>query len=236
MTRKSDPSDIEKLECRLASLMPVENEELAVRILARLEEKKLPVLDSVLESGQFLPGANTPTQHASCMASTLPMLTGIVGGIVGAALMFLVMTAYASPKVEIREVVRYVPVEVSAPVSTNHAETEARPVEPVEKQESPETKEKTQQPGLKTKPQVQRELPWFLAMLRPLAAIESNASLIATNNPCDIDAMLERRNEIARQARFSEPRPQLIRYQPSNDPPSDFSPVMYRQMIENFNL
>lgn len=234
MKRETNSSDLEKLERRLAALVPVENEELAASLLSQVQGNPFPALDSALASGQILSGANVPTRHVSCMASTLPLLTGIGGGMIGAALMFLVMTALASPKVEIREVVRYVPVEVSPPVQEIQIEDEQKSTAPEESSQPspPETQPKMPP---KSQPQAPRELPWFLAMLKPLTAFEANVT-IAMNTSGDLDAMLERRAEIARQARHYEPRPLLIQYDRSNDPPSEFSPVMYKDMIENFNL
>ena len=171
--------------------------------------------------------ASVPTHHASCLASTMPLLAGFCGGIIGAALMFLVMTACVSPKVEIREVVRYVPQEASLDkVAANlraaeEIQPEIKPDEPKQAVPLP-PKVKSQAP-----PQALRELPWFLAMLKPLTCMEAHVTVVM-NGTCDLDAMLERRAELARQAQRFEPRPQLIQYNRSNDPPSNFSPLMYR--------
>ena len=227
MKRETNQKDLEMLERRLAALVPVENKELAANMLADIQQNTQNVsstaIDSALSSGQNSGNVGLPTQHASCLASTLPLLTGLCGGMIGAALVFLVMTEFASPKVEIREVVRYVLVEVSPQQVVEEQTPQAAPTVPEEKPEpSPP----------QTRPQVPRELPWFLAMLRPLSALESNISMVAMNNTCDLDAMIERRAELARQAQRYESPPLLIRHTISNDRPSEFSPLMYKEMIE----
>ena len=230
MKRETNQKDLEMLERRLAALVPIENEGLAANILAAIQQNtqnaSSTAIDSALVSGQNSGNVGLPTQHASCLASTLPLLTGLCGGMIGAALMFLVMTAFASPKVEIREVVRYVPVEVSPP---QVVEEQTPLVAPTTPEERPEPSPPQAKPPV---PQVPRELPWFLAMLRPLSALESNISMVAMNNPCDLDAMIERRTELARHAQRYEPPPLLIRHTISNDRPSEFSPLMYKEMIE----
>ena len=227
MKRETNQKDLEMLERRLAALVPVENEELVANILTVIQQNtqdaSSTAIGSALASGQNSGNVGLPTQHASCLASTLPLLTGLCGGMIGAALMFLVMTAFASPKAEIREVVRYVPVEVSPP---QVVEEQTIPT-------APETQPKPSPPQAKPPvPQVPRELPWFLAMLRPLSALESNISMVAMNNTCDLDAMIERRAELARQAQRYEPPPLLIRHTISSERPSEFSPLMYKEMIE----
>jgi len=230
MKRETNQKDLEMLEQRLAAIVPVEDEKLAANILIAIQQNTQDAastaIDSALASGQNSGNVGLPMQHTSCLASTLPLLTGLCGGMIGAALMFLVITAFASPKVEIREVVRYVPVEVS-PQKVVEEQTALAPL-PVP-EEKPEPSPPQAKPPV---PQVPRELPWFLAMLRPLTALESNISMVAMNNPSDLDAMIERRAELARQAQRYEPPPLLIRHTISNDRPSEFSPLMYKEMIE----
>lgn len=226
MKRETNQNEREKLERRLAALVPVENEELATNILSQLAEKPFPALDSAFATGQTQPDASPPVHHASCVASTLPLLAGLCGGMIGAALMFLIMTAFTSPKVEVREVVRYVQVEVPAEVPQPEAETPP---------ETLMTEEETRPAVPKVKPSTPRELPWFLAMLKPLTALEANAGrYVAMNDPRDVDAMLKRHNELAlaRQAHYQEPRLQLIQYKRSNVSPSEFSPLMYKDIVD----
>ena len=207
------------LEDRLAALEPVSDDELAGRILHAIETRHCPVALPT----QFFAQVAQPAQHSSCFAFSLPLLTGIAGGLIGAAVMFLAVTFFVPPRVEIREVVRYVPTEVSVDVPVER-QPEIKPAEP-------EPKVQPDEPSPKSNPQEIRKLPWVLAWLYPVVTNQT----LAYNAPADLDAMLEQRARLARNSANREPRPQLVRFERDNSPPSEFSPVMYKDMIEKEN-
>ena len=215
-----------QIEEQLAALEPVTDDELAARILCALETRHCPVSFPT----QVFSQVAQPTQYFSCFASTFPLLTGIAGGLIGAAVMFFAVTFFMQPKVEIREVVRYVAVEVPAeqPISI--------PITIIEPHVQP-----TELP--KPKPQPPRTLPWVLAWLSPFVT----EPLLAYSTPTDVagrfysdsarvDAMIEQRARLAKNAANFQPLPQLVSYEPNKAAPSEFSPIMYREMIDKMSL
>ncbi len=217
MKRKTNKPNFDRLEARLAALVPMPDDELAAKILLAAEDKTLP---SPVPA-QVFTQMSQPAQHASCFASTLPLLTGLAGGLIGAAVMFFAVTLFLPPKVEIREVVRYVPVESPPEPETvsKNAETPGPEVVP----------DKT--PREKT-PEKPRELPWVLALFYPTRSPQA----VAYRGPADLDAMIEQRAQLARQSALAEPRPQLLSLPRTKAAPSEFSPLMYRETIEKWNL
>ena len=206
------------LETQLTALEPAPDDELAARILLAAENRHRPV---ALPTHVFAQIAQ-PTQHTSCFASTLPLLTGIAGGLIGAAVMFLAVTFFVPPKVEIREVVRYVSAE---PAVETQSDVQNDPIT------QPAETVPVDPPKVKPQPQPSREVPWVLAWLYPRVTWQT----VAYNAPADLDAMLEYRSRLAKNAANFEPRPQLVRYERNSGPPSEFSPLMYREMIEKEN-
>ena len=204
------------LETQLTALEPVPDDELAARILIAAENRHCPVALPT----QILAQIAQPTQHTSCFASTLPLLTGIAGGLIGAAVMFLAVTFFVPPKVEIREIVRYVSAE---PAVETQSDVQNDPIT------QPAETVPIDPPKVKPQPQPSREVPWVLAWLYPRVTWQA----VAYNAPVDLDAMLEHRSQLAKHAANFEPRPQLVRYERNNSPPSEFSPLMYREMIDS---
>ncbi|MDR1959413.1 MAG: hypothetical protein LBQ54_10305 [Planctomycetaceae bacterium] len=101
--------EIEYWERRLAELSPAPNEELAAEILAAAERKgKGPPLPPIPGEPAVFPGSVTPS---SCFVSSLPVLTGLAGAVLGAAAMYFAVPFVLPPKIEVREVVRFVPRE-----------------------------------------------------------------------------------------------------------------------------
>jgi len=213
---------LSKIEEQLAALEPMPDDELAAGILCALETRHCPVS---LPTQIFAQVAQS-TQHHSCFASGLPILTGIAGGLIGAALMFFAVTVFMTPRVEIREVVRFVPLEVSVDV-------------PVET--SPEIKPTVPEPKVKpiepqSKPQEIQKLPWVLAWLSPIFNRDTVADLRTADMMHDLDAMIEQRARLAKNAANMPSRPQLVLYEPNNSPPSGFSPIHYREMMDKMSL
>ena len=208
-----------QIEEQLAALEPVTDDELAARILCALETRPGPVS---LPTHIFAQVAQ-PTQYISCFASGLPILTGIAGGLIGAAVMFFIVSFFMQPKVEIREVVRYVPVEVPAEQPISIPKTIIEPhVQPTELP--------------KPKPQPPRTLPWVLAWLSPIFNRDAVADLRTADMMHDLDAMIEQRARLAKNAANMQPLPQFVSYEPNKAVPSEFSPIMYREMIDKMSL
>jgi len=207
---------LSNIEERLAALEPTPDDELAARILHTIDAKHCPIAVPT----QIFAQVAQPTVHSSCFASSLPLLTGIAGTLLGAAVMFLAVTFFVPPKVEVREVVRYVHVETQ--VDTPSVVEDIKPDVPEPVAPPP----KSQEP---------RELPWLLAWLYPgfmfKATDVRSADLMA-----DLDAMIEQRAKIAKNSANMEPRPQFVRFERENNTPSEFSPMGYRNMIETWSL
>ncbi|MCL2347543.1 MAG: hypothetical protein FWC50_04700, partial [Planctomycetaceae bacterium] len=97
---KNEPN-IEKLEKRLEQLQPARNDALATKILSAAKANGTSNGSSgTTVFPNMVSDTPLPAQHASCFASTLPLLTGLVGMVVGAAAMFLAVTLFVPPKVE----------------------------------------------------------------------------------------------------------------------------------------
>ena len=229
---------LSRLEEQLVGLQPASDDELAARILCALETRHCPV---PLPTQVFAQVAQ-PTQHTSCFASGLPILTGIAGGLIGAAVMFFAVTFFMPPRVEIREVVRFVPVAAAGLRAADEkvnvdkvAEENLRATE-AEAADKPADKPKPTEPSPRSKPQESRELPWVLAWLSPIFSRDAVADLRAADMMHDLDAMLEQRARLARNAVNMEPRPQFVRFERDNSPPSEFSPIHYREMMDQMSL
>jgi hypothetical protein len=154
----------------------------------------------------------------------LPILTGIAGGLIGAAIMFFAVTFFMPPRVEFREVVSYVQQDIPVDELVE-TQPEITPSEPKPAEHPP-----------RSQPQESRELPWVLAWLSPILMRESTADLRAADLMHDLDAMIEQRAKLARNSANREPRPQFVRFERNNSPPSEFSPINYREMMEKMSL
>ena len=139
--------DIEDIEKRLENLQPLEQKALADKILEDWQIVKRG--DASTPPPVFPPicGDVPSVSPRSCFAS-LSLCSACVGAIVGAAATFLGMTFLLPPKVEIREVVREVPVN-PLPATEEKATPETKVVDrrssPVES--GPETQPAAQPKG-----------------------------------------------------------------------------------------
>ena len=217
--------NIEQLEKRLEQLQPAKNDALAAKILAAAKvngtsngSAGTTVFPSMVSD------TSLPAQHASCFASTLPLLTGLVGAVVGAAAMFLTMTLFVPPKVEIREIVRVVPTEISA-TETSMA---TKKIPDVEKK-SPVSNEK--------KPARASQSPnWLLSWL-PFS-FEQSVRNVSTDTPPDIDALLAEheanaKRMLASRAFQRDTVTQMVRsVRDPNEP--RLSPKEYRERMEAY--
>jgi len=225
-----------RLEEQLAALVPVQDDALAERILCAAEAGQSPL---PVKTRMFAKTVQS-TQHTSCFASGLPILTGIAGGLIGAAVMFFTVTFFIPPRAEIREVVRYEKVAADpvtvAQVTEEKAAAEKGAEENLRAADQPNEKPKPTEPPPKSKPQEVQKLPWVLAWLPPIFNRDAVADLRTADMMHDLDAMIEQRARLARNAVNMEPRPQFVRFERDNSPPSEFSPIHYREMMDQMSL
>jgi len=190
----------EMIEKRLENLHPVEQNRLAEKIISNITEN-----------------SNTPTQilHSSCFSYTVPFVTGLAGALIGAAAVFFLMTFFAPTKVEIREIVREVRVEV-VPESKSVIPVPVKVARDVSDDLKPSD-------GLKPP---QNWIAKFLPFSVMPQSVEKTSQLI------DIDAMLAEREALAKRSAAYESRLYPAKY--VSDPPSSrMTPKEYREIIES---
>jgi|GEM_PF-2176102 len=223
--------NIEQLEKRLEQLQPARNDTLAAKILAAAKvngtsngSAGTTVFPSMVSDTPL------PAQHASCFASTLPLLTGLIGAVVGAAAMFFAVTLFVPPKVEIREIVWVVPAEISA----TETATATKKIPDAEKnsgcrKKSPVSDEK--------KPARASQSPnWLLSWL-PFS-FERPVRNVSTETLPDIDALLAEheantKRMLASQAFQRNTVTQTVRYVRDPNEPR-LSPKEYRERFESY--
>jgi hypothetical protein len=205
--------EIEALEKRLEKLEPLKQDVLAAKILENWQYVKggkssaaPPVISTII-------GDASSASPRSCCFASLSLCSAIAGAIVGAAAMFLGMTFFTSPKVEIREIVREVRVKAE-PASDVKAKPETKPAD---HHTSPA------ESGSENR-----------SLTQPKAKKSSYDRLDLCAVPFrDLDSLLAERNAIARQ---------MARYESNAGPASSglarprISPEEYRELLRELKL
>jgi hypothetical protein len=136
--------EIEALEKRLEKLEPLAQEALAAKILENWEIVKRGDTAAVPPVFPPICGDTRSVSPRSCCFASLSLGSAFVGAIVGAAAMFLGMTFFIPPKVEIREIVRDVRVkaEPEAKLAADHRPSPVEPGSENQSFEQPKAKKK----------------------------------------------------------------------------------------------
>ena len=204
--------EIEYLEKRLEKLKPMEQEALAAKILEDWQIVSREDSPAVLPAYPPVLGDVRSASPRSCFAS-LSFRSACVGAIVGAAATFLTMTFFHPPKVEIREIVREVPV---------------KPVPATEEKATPETKVADRRSSLAESGSENRSFE------QPKANRKLEDRLALSAAPfCDLDSLLAERQAFARQmARYES----NIGSASNGFVPPRISPEKYRELLRELNL
>lgn len=213
MDQKPNQAEIRRIEEQLSKLLPLGNDQLVEEILSQKPKNRIP--DAVFSD----PIASVPgnLHHASCFSMVLPVLTGLGGTVLGAVIMFVIFTFAVSPKVEIREIVRYVPMETAAQEPETQVE---QPLQlPEQEKPTPQIEEKRSTDS------------WFLAMFPRLTPPRQEARKML-----DLDEMIERQRTIAQNSSRTRPRQYWIEERKSEIVPANFNPEQYKALLEELCL
>ena len=216
MTQKPNESEIDWIEKQLSTLSPLGDDRLVETILAQKSGNPIP---SVLFSDQ---AASVPGNlHASCFSTLLPVLTGLGGTVLGAVVVFLFFTLGVSPRVEIREIVRYVPAETVI----QEPETPTLPL--------PESKG-IEKPVHRIADQIaenSRNDSWF-----PVVFPLLNPPRQEARKTLDLDEMIERQRMIAQNQERYPQKSYRFDGRKSEILPTNFNSEQYKALIEELSL
>jgi hypothetical protein len=211
--------EFEALEKRLEKLDPLVQEALAAKILDNWQIVKGENSSTAPPVFSPICGDALSASPRSCCFASRSLCSAIAGAIVGAAATFLLMTFFTPPKIEIREVVREVPVKAE-PASDAKAQPEIQ---------LPETEMAADDQFSRAKSVSENQ-----SFERPNAKRNLEDRLALSAAPfCDLDALLAQRQAFARQMAGYESNNGSA---PSGFVPPRISPEEFRELLRELKL